>query len=139
MVARAFLHCEQRKADKSGCISFQGQKYDLGIRYAGRQVDVVYDPMCTDTLTIEMKGEHPFQVQKVQIGEHVAPVPQKIEPPRIPTDRSRLLDAAEKKFDERRREQQFGISYSCTAGGVCGYGGVCTTDTCGACQQAYCQ
>lgn len=112
VMARAFLHCEQRKADKSGCISFQGQKYDLGIRYAGRQVDMVYDPMYTDILTIETKGEHPFQVQKLQIGEHVAPRPQKIEPPTIPTDHSRLLDAAEKKFDERRREQQFGISYS---------------------------
>ena len=51
-------------------------------------------------------------MQKLQIGEHVAPGPQKIEPPTIPTDHSRLLDAAEKKYDERRREQQFRISYS---------------------------
>ena len=112
VMARAFLHCEPRKADKSGCISFQGQKYDLGIRYAGRQVDVVYDPMDTDTLTIEAKGDHPFPVQKLHIGEHVAPRPEKIEAATIPTDHSRLLDAAEKKFEERRREQQFGISYS---------------------------
>jgi len=32
ILARAFLHCEPRKADKSGCISFKGKKYDLGIR-----------------------------------------------------------------------------------------------------------
>ena len=41
--ARAFLHCEQRKADKSGCVSFRGDKYDLGVRFAGMRVDVVYD------------------------------------------------------------------------------------------------
>ena len=112
VMAKAFLHCKPRKADKSGCISFQEQKYDLGTRYTGRQVDVIYDPMCTDTLMIELKGEHPFQVQKLQIDERVAPRPEKIEPPTIPTDHSRLLNAAEKKFDEHQREQQFGISYS---------------------------
>ena len=52
LLARAFLHCEKRKADKSGCISFGGKKYDLGVKYAGRVVDVVFDPANIETLTI---------------------------------------------------------------------------------------
>lgn len=52
VLARAFLHCEQRKADKSGCISFRGEKYDLGVRFAGRKADIVYDESSTDSLTV---------------------------------------------------------------------------------------
>lgn len=43
LMTRAFLRCETRKADKSGVISFGGKRYDLGVVFAGQQVDVVYD------------------------------------------------------------------------------------------------
>ena len=33
-VASAFLRLEQRKADKSGCISFMGKKYEAGAAYS---------------------------------------------------------------------------------------------------------
>ena len=75
-----FLHCETRKADKSGCISFKGRSYDLGAQYAGRTVDVAFDPVNTDTLTIEVAGHKPFQVRERQIQEHVAPRPKRSEP-----------------------------------------------------------
>ena len=34
-VANAFLHCEERKVDKSGCISFEGRKYEVGLNLIG--------------------------------------------------------------------------------------------------------
>ena len=30
-IADAFLHIETRKVDKSGCISFMGKKYEVGL------------------------------------------------------------------------------------------------------------
>lgn len=112
LVARAFLHCEQRKADKSGCVSFRGDKYDLGVRFAGTRVDVVYDAGNTETLTIEAPGEHPFQVHKLQIQEHVAPRAKKRNIDRIPADSSRLLDAACAEHARKDALRRTAISYS---------------------------
>lgn len=44
-IADAFLSCETRKVDKSGCISFSGQKYEveLGLSMIHKQVEVVYE------------------------------------------------------------------------------------------------
>ncbi len=37
-IASAFLHCEERKVDKSGCISFEGKRYEIRLMYtANRQ------------------------------------------------------------------------------------------------------
>jgi hypothetical protein len=32
-LANAFLHCETCKVDKSGCISFMGKKYEVGLTF----------------------------------------------------------------------------------------------------------
>ncbi|MFC5702311.1 AAA family ATPase [Cohnella faecalis] len=53
VLANAFLHCETRKVDKSGCISFMDRKYEVGLKFIGCTVDVVYDPADTTELTIE--------------------------------------------------------------------------------------
>lgn len=112
LTARAFLHCEQRKADKSGCISFRGDKYDLGVRFAGKKVDVVYETGSTESLTIEVPGEHPFQVHKLQVQEHVAKRAKKKDVDRIPTDHSRLLDAACAEREKKETHKRAAISYS---------------------------
>ena len=31
ILASAFMHCEERKVDKSGCISFEARKYEVGL------------------------------------------------------------------------------------------------------------
>lgn len=50
-IASAFLHCEERKVDKAGCISFEGKKYEVGLNFIGCKVDVTYDPADTSILT----------------------------------------------------------------------------------------
>jgi len=111
LLARAFLHCESRKADKSGCISFGGKKYDLGIKYAVQTVDVVFDPANTEILTIEAQGDEPFTVRELQVGEHVKSRPDRPEPS-VKTDHSRLLDAVAKKYKANTVERRRAISYS---------------------------
>ncbi len=110
-LARIFLHCETRKADKSGCISFQGRSYDLGAKYAGQTLDVVFDPANTETLTIEAAGSKPFQVKERQIQEHVAARPKRPEP-EVKAETSRLLDAVSNAYEARTVDRQRAISYS---------------------------
>ncbi|MCR5021825.1 DDE-type integrase/transposase/recombinase [Ruminococcus sp.] len=115
ILASAFLHCETRKVNKSGCISFMGKDYDVGILYAGQTVDVVYDPQNIAKVRIEPKSHEPFYAEPAKIGTHVAKKPTRAEIERIPTDSSRLLDAVIKTADERERRAV--ISYSIAMGG----------------------
>jgi transposase InsO family protein len=115
ILASAFLHCETRKVNKSGCISFMGKDYDVGILYAGQTVDVVYDPQNIAKVRIEPKSHEPFYAEPAKIGTHVAKKTTRAEIERIPTDSSRLLDAVRKTADERERRAV--ISYSIAMGG----------------------
>lgn len=69
-MANAFLHLETRKADKSGCISFQNKKYEAGLPFIGRTVDVVYDPTDTTVLTTDSKltPRHFYKGMLEQLG-----------------------------------------------------------------------
>lgn len=111
-LANAFLHCETRKVDKSGCISFMDQKYEVGLSFIGRQVDVVYDPSDLEELTIEYEGYSPWRARKLVIGERAGKRPE------LPShlqkqeaDSSRLLKAAEKKYQERHIEQAPAVTF----------------------------
>ena len=65
-LADAFLHCEKRKVDKSGCISFMNRKYEVGLPFIGCTVDVVFDPADITELTIEYEGHAPWRVRECQ-------------------------------------------------------------------------
>lgn len=111
-LANAFLHCETRKVDKSGCISFMDQKYEVGLAYIGRRVDVVYDPSDLDELTIEYEGVSPWKVRKLEIGEKAGKRPGL--PSHLQTGEassSRLLKAAEQKHQERQLEQNPAVTF----------------------------
>lgn len=68
--AEAFLHTQQREVDKTGCLSFQGQKYEVGMKLAGRKVDVYYDPSWLDEIEIHHPDVTPFKAKRLEIGEH---------------------------------------------------------------------
>jgi putative transposase len=111
-VANAFLHCEERKVDKSGCISFEGRKYEVGLNLIGCTVDVVYDPADIEELTIEYDGYAPWKVKQLVIGDRVGrrpKLPASMQP--LPAESSRLLDAAMQKNLEREQRIAPAISY----------------------------
>ena len=113
-VARAFLHSEKRKVDKSGCISFRGRRYEAGVIYIGRTVDVVYDPADISVLTVEDKHFNTsFQIKELTIGEHTGPRP-KLPDHMTPTKpiTSRLLDEKQKRYDGRQLSARRAISYA---------------------------
>jgi len=116
-IASAFLRVEQRKVDKSGCISFFNNKYEVSALLAGRTVDVAYDPNDIQTLTVEYDGKA-WQVQKLRIGEHTGPRPKlpKSMLPALP-ETSRLLDEKGKRHAARQIAVRRAISYSGLEGG----------------------
>jgi putative transposase len=112
IIANAFLHAEVRKVDKSGCINFMGKKYEVGLSFIGRKVNVIYDPADITELTIEYEGHQPWTARELVIGERAG------QRPKLPerfenqsTDASRLLDAAEKQHQERHERITPAVRY----------------------------
>lgn len=111
-LSNAFLHCETRKVDKSGCISFMDQKYEVGLAFIGRKVDVVYDPADIEELTIEFEDYTPWKAKKLVIGERAGKRPELPEHLQVQSvDSSRLLKAAEQKNQERQFEQKPAVTF----------------------------
>lgn len=112
LLANAFLHCESRKVDKAGCISFMGKKYEVGLLFIGRKVDVIYDPADVTEITIEYEGYTPWKARELVIGEHAGKRPAlPSHLGRMPADASRLLRGAAQKQDERQEYQAPAITY----------------------------
>ena len=112
ILASAFLHCEERKVDKAGCISFEGRKYEVGLTFIGCKVDVIFDPADISELTIEYEGHQPFKARQFVIGERAGqrpPLPEHLQ--KEPVDSSRLLKAAAKKHQERKDIHTPAVSY----------------------------
>jgi transposase InsO family protein len=113
-VAEAFLRLEQRKVDKSGCISFRGKKYEAGVIYIGRTIDIVYDEADVSVLTVEDKHFNTsFTVKELVIGEHTGPRP-KLPGFMTPSEpeTSRLLDEKTKQYEKRQLSAKRAISYA---------------------------
>lgn len=112
-LATAFLHAETRKVDKSGCISFQDRKYEVGINFVGCKVDVIYDPADVTELTIEYEGYPDWKAKELVIGERAGKRPSLPEHmTKAPAASSRLLDAAQKETEKRRKTAQVpAVSY----------------------------
>ena len=111
-IAKAFLHCEERKVDKAGCISFDGQKYEVDLNFIGSKVEVIYDPADTSILTIEYEGREIAKAKPLVIGESSGKrpkLPEHLLP--APAESSRLLQAAAKKNQARKEVTPPAVSY----------------------------
>ncbi len=113
VVAEAFLHHEERKVDKGGCISFRGQHYETKPALIGYKVQISYDPAAPETLTISYPGFEPFTARPVQIGEYCD------KKPSLPAamlaqeaETSRFLDALEKRHEETQAQKADAISFA---------------------------
>lgn len=112
IIATSFLHAEERKVDKSGCISFASKKYEVGLNFIGSKVTVVYNPANTTELTIEYEGYTPFKARELLIGERTGTRP-KLPEYLLPkaSESSRLLTAATQRNKQRKEEQTPAVTY----------------------------
>ena len=113
VVAEAFLHHTTRNVDKGGCISLEGRQYEISAALIGAKVEVAYDPMCLDTVTVRYPGIDPIQARPLAIGEYCDPKPA-IPVSMLPVEpqTSRMLDVLEKKHHARQQVQANAISFS---------------------------
>lgn len=112
LLANAFLHAEDRKVNKAGCITFQNKQYEVGILFVGRTVQVVYDPADVTEVTIMYDGHEPWKAREMIIGERTGKRPELPEHLQgQPADSSRLLRGAERKQTERKEQQAPAITY----------------------------
>jgi transposase InsO family protein len=110
VVAEAFLHHETRQVDKGGCISFRGQKYETKASLIGFEVEIAYDPMTPEILTVHHPATADFQARPVRIGDFCD------KEPTLPVsiqevESSRLLVALSKKRNENRLHVANAISF----------------------------
>jgi len=107
----AFLWEEQRTVDKSGCISFMGVKFDVGVALIRRRVDVRYDPFDISIIEVWHEGKFQRKAEKLCISEFA---PKQEEPPaaapKKPTH-SRLLKIYEEKNKEREKQRNGALSF----------------------------
>ena len=113
VVAEAFLHHTTRSVDKSGCISMNGVTYEVSTALIGAKVEVSYDPMAMETVTVNYHGMNPIIARPLKISEYCD------QKPAIPASMldvepktSRFLDVIAEKYEERKRIQANAISFS---------------------------
>ncbi len=113
VVGEAFLHHEIRTVDKAGCISFRNRKYETSVALIGAEVEISYDPMETETLTVSYPGIPSFTAHPLQIGEFCAQKPE-IPASMLPIEpeTSRFLAALQRKHEAKKQHNTDAISFS---------------------------
>lgn len=111
-VAEAFTRVETREIDKTGCFEFKGITYEASIAYSGLKVEIAYDPLNTQTVEVHHGKLDVIHAHPVQIGSHASKEP--VLPvgmtEKVP-ERSRFLDALEKKYKEDHRMMADALSF----------------------------
>lgn len=108
----AFLHTEERKVDKTGCISFEGKKFEVGLQLLGRKVSVHYDPSWSDAVEIHHPDFEPFLAKEQVIGEHCgsrSELPERMTP--LKPESSRLLDGLNKANISGRTKKEVAVVF----------------------------
>lgn len=83
--------------DKTGCISFNGKTYEVGMKLIGRKVEVFYDATWQDEVEIHHKDFAPFKAQRLEIGENCRISKEDAAVVLTKPDTSRLLIGLKKK------------------------------------------
>ncbi|MBE5833979.1 MAG: transposase family protein [Butyrivibrio sp.] len=112
-VAEAFLYHTTRNVDKGACISFKGKKYETKPALIGQVVEVAYDPLSPDILTISYPGIESFTAKPLKIGEYCdknETLPISIQ--QAAPETSRFLDALEKKHEQSKKQLTDAISFA---------------------------
>ena len=113
VVSEAFLHHEQRKVDKGACISFCGKRYETKPALIGHTVEISYDPVALEQITISHQGMEPFNEAPLKIGSYCdkrPTLPASMQE-QTPTT-SRFLDALEIRHKQNQQQMADAISFA---------------------------
>ena len=116
LIRKAFLWREERKVRKDGCIELQGNTYQVDPAFAGRKLELRFDPF--DLSHIELYfGGNPFGLAKVlQQGrdKHLAVERLVTQPPEPPKPKSSLdyLAALRAEYQQQQRHAAGTLHFS---------------------------
>lgn len=100
----AFLWEKTPTVDKSGCISLNGLRYDVGVEYIRKKVLVRYDPFDLSAVEVWYGGEKKKLVSPLAIGEYNRNVKKPVEELEK-ASQSRLLRLFEAESKKRLKQQ----------------------------------
>lgn len=100
----AFLWEKTPTVDKSGCISLNGLRYDVGVEYIRKKILVRYDPFDLSMVEVWYGGEKKKLVSQLTIGEYNHNVKKPIEELEK-ASQSRLLRLFEAESKKRLKQQ----------------------------------
>jgi transposase InsO family protein len=107
----AFVHVEARQADKTGCISFYGKEFEAGLAYAGKKVEVIYDPAYLDEIEVRDRDGVTTKAHVVQAGPFCG-VKKTASPDEMPVPNgSRMLKALHKHNTKHRTHAAVATSF----------------------------
>ena len=113
VVAEAFMKHAERRVDKGACISLGGRLYETKPELIGYTVEISYDPMNMDVITVSHPMMEPFEAKPVRINSYCdqkKTLPISMQQP-IPKS-SRLMDVLEKKHAENLAKRTDAISFA---------------------------
>jgi putative transposase len=104
-ITEVFLHSAERKVDHTGCISFQGRLYSIGVESADRKVLLRYNPPSDLSRTDAFhKGERVAEAKPIK----VAVQSRSREPARAPETEKVSFDELMARQQRRRFQRRLG-------------------------------
>jgi putative transposase len=100
----AFRWSERRTVSRTGTVSMHGNTYEVDPELAGRQVDLVFDPLELAEVAVQIDGRHVGLAIALQIKRHVHPRAQPPTPPAAPTGID-YLALIEKRHDQQQQQR----------------------------------
>ena len=116
IIRKAFLWREERKVRKDGCIELQGNTYQVDPTFAGRKLQLHFDPFDLAHIELFFGGNSFGKATVIQQGreKHIAVeklATQPLEPPKPKTSLD-YLAALRSEYDEMQRKQAGPLQYS---------------------------
>jgi hypothetical protein len=93
--------------DKTGCVKFSGQLYEVGLAYIGSKVEIRFDPSWTEEIEVIHGQSEPFVAKRLVIGTNCGAARELPEHMRTtPPQTSRMLDALKKEHQSKHQPTQ---------------------------------
>lgn len=112
-VSEVFTHHEKRTIDKSGCFDLMGVKYEASAALVRLDVEIAYDPLNMETVSVRRGKMDEIKAHPVRIGAFADKNPER--PAGMMgmlPETSRFLDALEKKYNEEHRRTANALSFA---------------------------
>ena len=100
----AFRWSERRTVSKTGTVGMHGNTYEVDPELAGRQVDLVFDPLELADVAVQIDGRHVGLAAPLKIKRHVHP---RAQPPTRPAEPTGIdyLGLIQKRRDQELQQR----------------------------------